>query len=75
LRRRARDALLDTIGEVRRKLLGVELLTGLGKLDGSTGNVLADLDLDEGKKLARQAVGLIKDGTLGYALVTVRRES
>lgn len=41
-----RDALLDMVGVVRRKLLGVELAAGLGKLS------LGDISVDEGKRLA-----------------------
>ena len=78
-----RDALLDLVSKVRRKLLGVELLVGLGKLDGSPGaspepveglaTALGDLDLNEAKHLARRAVKLIEDGTVGYALITARK--
>jgi arsenite methyltransferase len=58
------DALLDMVTDVRRKLLGVELAVGLGRLD------LGDLDLEEGKRLARQVVELIEDGVVGYTLIT-----
>lgn len=64
-----RDALLDMVDKVRRKLLGVELAAGLGKLS------LGDLDLEEGKRLARQAIELIEDGKVGYTLVTARKEA
>lgn len=59
-------ALLELVDEVRRKLLGVELAVGLGKLD------LGDLDLSEGKRLARRAVELIENGVVGYALISAR---
>ena len=62
-----RDALLEMVNDVRRKLLGVELAAGLGKLD------LGDLDLSEGKRLARRAVELIENGVVGYTLITARR--
>ena len=62
-----RDALLDMVGDVRRKLLGVELAAGLGKMS------LGDLDLDEGKRLARRAVELIEEGVVGYTLITARK--
>lgn len=61
------DALLEMVNDVRRKLLGVELAAGLGKLD------LGDLDLSEGKRLARRAVELIENGVVGYTLITARR--
>ncbi len=59
-------ALLELVDEVRRKLLGVELAVGLGKLD------LADLDLSEGKRLARRAVELIQNGVVGYTLIAAK---
>jgi len=62
-----RDALLEMVNDVRRKLLGVELAAGLGKLDPG------DLDLSEGKRLARRAVELIENGVVGYTLITARR--
>ena len=62
-----RGALLEMVDDVRRKLLGVELAVGLGKLD------LGDLDLSEGKHLARRAVELIEGGTVGYTLITARK--
>jgi arsenite methyltransferase len=63
-----RGALLDMVNGVRRKLLGVELAVGLGKLN------LGDLDLSEGKRLARRAVELIEKGVAGYTLITARKE-
>ncbi len=61
--------LLELVNEVRKKLLAVELAVGLGKLD------LGDLDLDEGKRLARRAVELIESGTVGYTLIAATRPS
>lgn len=55
--------LLELVNEVRKKLLAVELAVGLGKLD------LGDLDLEDGRRLARRAVELIERGTVGYALI------
>ena len=63
-----RDALLDMVADVRRKLLAVELAAGLGKLD------LGSLDLTEGKRIARQAVELINGGTVGYTLIAARKK-
>jgi hypothetical protein len=62
------DALLDMVVDVRRKLLGVELAAKLGKVE------LGGLDLDEGKRLVRRAVELIESGTVGYTLITARKE-
>lgn len=56
-------ALLELVDEVRRRLLGVELAVGLGKLD------LGDLDLSERKRLARRALELIENGVVGYTLI------
>ncbi len=71
-----RDVLLEMVNEVRRKLLGVEFAIELGKLDGSTelAEVLGDLDLSEGKRLARRVVELIGEGVVGYTLITARKE-
>ena len=62
------EALFEMVMDVRRKLLGVELAVKLGKLD--PGN----LDLGEGKRLARRAVELIDSGMVGYTLITARKE-
>ncbi|MGD9099528.1 MAG: methyltransferase domain-containing protein [Anaerolineae bacterium] len=79
-----RGALLDMVNDVRRKLMGVELAAGLGKLDGSTeastelcrslAKVLGELDLGEGKRLARRAIELIENGVVGYTLIAARKE-
>jgi arsenite methyltransferase len=103
-----RDALLEMVDDVRRKLLGVELAVGLGKLSRSQipsrgGSHacpehsrraaglrawepallqnrdllklgLGDLDLSEGKRLARRAVELIEEGAVGYTLIAARLE-
>jgi SAM-dependent methyltransferase len=61
-------ALLALVNDVRRKLFGIELAAGLGKLD------LGDLDLDEAKRLARRAVEWIEDQTVGYTLITARKK-
>ncbi|MEE8390405.1 MAG: methyltransferase domain-containing protein [Anaerolineae bacterium] len=62
------EALLEMVNDVRRKLLGVELIAGLSKLD------LGDLNLSEGKRLARRAVELIEGGVVGYTLIAARKE-
>ena len=63
-----RDALLGMVADVRRKLLGLEIVAGLGKLN------LGNLDLDEAKRLARRAVELIESGTVGYAFISAHRK-
>jgi SAM-dependent methyltransferase len=61
-------ALLALVNDVRRKLFGIELAAGLGRLD------LGDLDLDEVKRLARRAVEWIEERTVGYTLITARKK-
>ncbi len=63
-----REALLEMANDVRRKLLGLELAAGLGKLE------LGDLDLSEGRRLARRALELIEGGVIGYTLITASKE-
>lgn len=60
-------ALVDMVADVRRRLLGIEVAVGLGRLD------LDDLDLEEGKRLARRAVELIEARTVGYTLIVARK--
>jgi ubiquinone/menaquinone biosynthesis C-methylase UbiE len=62
-----RGALLALVTDIRRKLLGAEIAVGLGKLD------LGDVDLEEGKRLARRSAELIEEGTVGYTLIVARK--
>jgi len=62
-----RDALLDLVTDIRRKLLGAEIAVSLGKLD------LGDGDLEEGKRLARRGAELIEEGTVGYTLIVAKK--
>lgn len=60
----ARDnALTEMVNQVRIKLLGVEILTGLKKLE------LPDIDLAAAKAVARSALEAIQEGKLGYAII------
>jgi len=70
-----RGALLEMVNDVRRKLMGVELAAGLGKLKGSgqLSEALAGLDLEEGKRLARRALELIEENTVGYTLIVAQK--
>lgn len=63
-----RDALLDMVTDIRRKLLGAEIAVGLGKLD------LGDIDLNEAKRLARRSAELIQEGVVGYTLIAARKK-
>ena len=57
------DALLEMVHQVRMKLLGVEIMVGLKKLD------LPGVDLTEAKQMAQAAQAAIQQGSLGYAIV------
>ena len=57
------DVLLALIDDIRRKLLGVEIFAGLGKLD------LQGFDMNEAKRLAKRGIELIKKRTIGYTLI------
>ena len=62
-----RQALLDLVLEVRRKLLAAELAVALKRVD------LGGVDLPEAKRLATLARELIEDGSVGYALVVATK--
>lgn len=62
-----RQDLLDMTDQVKRKLVGVELVAKLGKLQ------LGELNLGEGKRLARQVEELILGGVIGYTLITATK--
>jgi len=57
-----RDSLLEMVNNVRRRLLGIELVIGMRKLE------LGDLDLAKAKSLAERAQELIESGVIGYTL-------
>lgn len=61
-----RQALLDMVRDIRRKLLGVELAVGFSKLK------LDNFDIGEAKQLARCAVELIDSGGIGYNIIAGR---
>jgi arsenite methyltransferase len=63
-----RNALLDLVTDVRRKLLGAEIAVGLGKLD------LGGVDLNEVKQLAHRSAELIKKGTVSYTLIAAKKK-
>lgn len=56
-------ALTEMVDQVRMKLLGVEIMTGLKKLE------LPDIDLAAAKAMAQSALNAIKQGKLGYAII------
>jgi ubiquinone/menaquinone biosynthesis C-methylase UbiE len=61
------EALLEMVRQVQRKLLGVEIMAGLKKID------MPDLDLTAVKEMAMAAVKAIEYGQLGYAIITAEK--
>jgi arsenite methyltransferase len=57
------EALEEMVNQVRAKLLGAEIMTGLHKLQ------LPSLDLGAAKRMANIAMAAVKQGQLGYALI------
>jgi len=57
------DALEEMVNQIRIKLLGAEIMTGLNKLQ------LPGLDLGAAKKMAGSAMAAVKRGQLGYVLI------
>ena len=63
------EALGAMVRQIRAKLMGVELLVGLRKLD------LPSVDLGRARTMARSAAEAAQCGTLGYALLVGAREA
>jgi SAM-dependent methyltransferase len=61
------DALEEMVRGVQSRLLGMELMTGLGKLQ------LPGIDLSSAKQFATAAGEAIQKGSLGYAVIIARR--
>jgi len=57
------EALAAMVRQIRTKLLGVEILAGLKKLD------LSRVDLDRARAMAHSAADAVQTGMLGYAVV------
>lgn len=57
------DALAEMVDQVRMKLLGAEIMTGLNKLQ------LPGVDLGAAKRMASNAMEAVRHGQLGYALI------
>ena len=62
-----REVLIDLVADVRRKLLGAEIVIALGKVN------VGRLDLAEGKRLARRAAELVEQGAVGFVLIRASR--
>ena len=58
------DALAEMVQGIRAKLLGLEALAGLKKLD------LPGVDVSQAQRVARSALGAVQQGQLGYAIIT-----
>jgi SAM-dependent methyltransferase len=61
------NCLLQMAKDVQGRLLGLELLTGLKKLD------LPGVDMTQAKQFARSAMKAVQDGIFGYALILASR--
>jgi arsenite methyltransferase len=61
------DALLEMVRQVQAKLLGAEIMAGLKKID------LPGVDFTTGKQFAQAALQAVRDGALGYAVITSRK--
>lgn len=61
------EALVDMVNHIQGKLLGVEIMAGLKKLD------LAGFDLNAAKQMAKAALNAIEQGQLGYALLIAEK--
>lgn len=59
--------LQEMVDQVRRKLLGAEIMTGLNKLQ------LPGIDLGAAKRMASCAAEAIKQGQLGYVLISAKK--
>jgi len=56
------DSLLEMVNNVRHKLLGIELVAGIRKLE------LGDIDLSKAKNLTQRTLELVQNGTISYTL-------
>jgi len=63
-----RDSLLEMANGVRRKLLSVELVISLGRLE------LGDLNLSKAKRIGQRTLELIETGLIGYTLITAKKD-
>lgn len=61
------EVLREMVQQIQAKLLGVEVLTGLKKID------LAGIDLTAAKQMAKAALDAIQQGRLGYVVITAQR--
>ena len=57
------EALLETVNQIRMKLLGAEIMVGLRKVD------LPGVDFTAAKQMSQAAPTVIRQGSLGYAVI------
>ena len=61
------EALIEMVREIRKKLLGVEVLVGLKKLE------LPNVDFAAAKRMSAAALAAVNQGQLGYAVIAARK--
>lgn len=61
------EALIEMVRQIQTKLLGVEIMTGLKKID------LTGIDLAAAKQMANAALNAIQQRQLGYAIITAHK--
>jgi len=61
-------ALADMVHSIRKRLFGVEIMTGLGKID------LPKVDFASAKQMAISALTAIQQGQLGYAILSALKQ-
>lgn len=61
------DALIEMVRQVQGRLLGIEVMSALKKID------LGVLDLAGAKQMAKATLAAVQQGQLGYAIVTAEK--
>jgi len=61
------DALTEMVQQIRTKLLGAEIMVALKKLN------LPGVDFNPAKQMAKSALAAIRQGQLGYAIITASK--
>ena len=61
------EALIELVQQVRKKLLGAEIMVGLKKLD------LRDVDFITAKQMIKDVAAAIENHQLGYAIITASK--
>lgn len=61
------EALAEMVRQVQSKLLGIEIMNGLKKID------IPGLDLTSAKEMAKAAFAAVQNGQLGYAIITAEK--